>query len=103
MSFKKLGDLGAGFNDYLFHGQVDLASGFLTEIAMLGNLAPEEGMLLAFAKINRADALSHTPSRDHRPGQRGGTVDIVICARADAAQQQFLGQQRIASGGIDVS
>ena len=45
---------------------------------------------MKLAKINRADALSHTPSRDHRPGQRGGTVDIVICARADAAQQQLL-------------
>ena len=69
---------------------VDFLRRTLAEMTGLGELASEEGMFLALAQIHRPHGIGHPPARDHCPGQRGGTVDIVIRARTDAAKQQFL-------------
>ena len=58
---------------------IDLASGFLGVIAVLGDFAAEEDLLLLLAEGERTE-LAHAPLADHLAGNFGGALDIVAGA-----------------------
>src|SRR5690606_33794045 len=54
-------------------------------------LLAEERMLGAVLVVHGADAIAHAPVRDHLEGELGGSLEVVLCARRDGAEDEPLG------------
>ena len=69
------------------HGFVNLARRTLAEAPRLRDFAPEEGMFLAIAQVERADRIRHSPAGDHCACQRRRLTNVVIRTGADGPEQ----------------
>ncbi len=87
-----------GLVDQAAHFQVDLASRFLAEIAMLRDLAAQEDLLLLLAEGERTQA-AHAVLANHAPGQISRALNIAARACGHLVEENFLCHASAVSNG----
>ena len=93
----RVGRLVAGVDEGANLG-VDLLGGVVGEVAVLGDLAAEEDLLLLLAEGHRTE-LRHAELADHLAGEFGGALDVVAGAGGHLLEEDLFGAAAAHEGG----
>ena len=58
---------------------------------MIGVIAPQEDLVLSFAKDLRSERLAHTQARDHLACHLGCALEVVRCTGGDVVAHELFG------------